>query len=53
MSKPTVDEALSNLYRLTDCRCERRRHAPQCTSDYRVDVDVLAEVVAHVEGLAK
>lgn len=53
----TVEEALSNLYRLTDCRCLRSasqpKHSAFCVSDYRTDVDALAEVVARLRGLEK
>lgn len=46
----TIEEALSNLYRLTDCRCDPEyrvvsQHERGCVSDYRMDVEAVAEAL--------
>ena len=50
-----VEEALRELAHLTECRCEaawtqRGLHAPQCASEYRVDVDTVTRARSRRSG---
>jgi hypothetical protein len=49
-----LDQAVVDLMSLTECRCEdmwtaRGRHAPECSSEYREDLEVLLKHLAWPE----
>ena len=50
-----VQDHVNELLALTTCHCdpcwtERGRHAPECSSDYREDVDALVDEINRLNG---